>query len=116
MLPKKLAALLSSFALLHGPIVLFNTDKARCDALILLPTREIILVPLPKLSRSVAEKLCRHWLFYLRHQGVRERAVQPAYGRRGVVPPERVLSLLWTWVVHPVLETLGLDRIVSHYA
>ena len=115
MRPKQLSELLASFADSSGPVVSFNMDEVRCDALVLLPTGALFLLPLPTLSLNEAERLRSEWLFYLNPRRVRERASKSLFRETHTSRVEQILKWLWRRVVHPVLQSLGLDRVVSHY-
>ncbi|VDC05863.1 unnamed protein product [Peniophora sp. CBMAI 1063] len=98
----------------RDPVVFLNVAPARCDALILVG-REIRLVELPDLTQTCAESMRALWNAQLAQHGVRQRGHRAMSWARGA-DNERassmkgVLSWLWTSVVHPILQSLGLVR------
>ena len=104
-----------------GPVVLINTHETRCDALIIVADLEVIHVPLP-FSLKQAQELQRSMNQLLRNAGVRKRdkRVAPIVTTESV--PDggfgNILSILWTSVVKPVLDTLAysVSRVCWSYA
>ncbi|VDB90053.1 unnamed protein product [Peniophora sp. CBMAI 1063] len=108
MRPMKLAAIVPPSVSLHGPVVFINVDQVRCDAIIFAADRSISIVALPELSLEKTEKLRSLWQSYLHQQHVRERAAVPRTQHRTAnVSALRVLSYLWGWAMHPILDALG---------
>ncbi|KAG8724014.1 hypothetical protein FRC11_002228, partial [Ceratobasidium sp. 423] len=92
----------------HGPIVLINCHEEHCDALLILPHQsDITHLSLPEFTEKKARNARTEIEMSLRRRGLRER------GFRVKQDPEqkdrfgRVLAILWTSVVKPVLDFLG---------
>ncbi|VDC07753.1 unnamed protein product [Peniophora sp. CBMAI 1063] len=111
MRPKKLAALIPPLSHSGGYTVFIHIDVARCDALVLHQDGSIVAVPLRKLSLGMAEKLRANWKRYLQQQGVRaaRMAAVPIDRLPKGCKPSTILGHLWRWIVHPVLQALGID-------
>ncbi|VDB83404.1 unnamed protein product [Peniophora sp. CBMAI 1063] len=111
MRPKRFSAISSSLTLLSGPVVFINAYGKRCDAVVMFPNRSPISVALSELTLVEAEKLRSVWSAYLRQRNVRERATSfvsdddDVDGLDG--PVVRMLEYTWTWVVSPILGSLG---------
>ncbi|KZV68454.1 TPR-like protein [Peniophora sp. CONT] len=109
---KKLADLLPSSTLLDGPVILMNMDSTQCSALIISPNGSIATLALPELTLEKAEALRSQWQLYLHQQCVRERGSIANCHRPhskntpGVV---HILSCIWRWIVHPILQSLNLS-------
>ncbi|KAG9317751.1 hypothetical protein JVU11DRAFT_1969 [Chiua virens] len=92
-----------------GPVVILNTAKSRCDALIVLADVEnAIHVPLPNFTfdRSKGlQDLLRSLLGPSRIVPCDERVGQSVVRRR--ISWESLLSILWNGIVKPVLDALG---------
>ncbi|KAI0032988.1 CHAT domain-containing protein, partial [Vararia minispora EC-137] len=96
----------------HGPAIIVNVHPSRCDALIIFGSAQpIIHVPLPKLSYPLAEQmrsLCDEIppILACEHEfPASARAIKPA--RANVVSPiAKVLEMLWSLVVDPILEKI----------
>ncbi|VDC02451.1 unnamed protein product [Peniophora sp. CBMAI 1063] len=114
MRPKQLTDLVASpaFRRLSATAVVFiNVAEASCDALALSKDGSVKLVQLPALSLKRAEKLRSLWTVHVGLRRGHRRGEMP----RAVVRNRhihsiyvRILSLLWSWVVHPILQELGL--------
>ncbi|VDC00821.1 unnamed protein product [Peniophora sp. CBMAI 1063] len=113
LLPKKLSALLASSTPFSGATVFINTDRTRCDALLLLPNGDITTLALPDLSLTKAEKLRTQWTAYLTQERVRERATSAQYRPQSssAMSPHGILGCLWRWIVGPILKALKADII-----
>ena len=112
--PKTLAQLLK--AAQFGPVVYINVHKSRCDALILTPGHnEVILVPLERLSHDRALKLRDSLRSSLLAGNIRMRETRAS---SAVVLPGAssgfvgILFKLWEMIAKPVLDSLALH--VSH--
>ncbi|KAK0234516.1 CHAT domain-containing protein [Armillaria nabsnona] len=104
--PKKLATLKNAAKL--GPVVLVNTYRVRCDALILIPgLDEVVHIPLKNFSYRKAEILHKQLNKSLSDFGVRTRASRPAYGSSNKDVFVTVLKELWSCIVKPVLDSLA---------
>ncbi|CAE6405431.1 unnamed protein product [Rhizoctonia solani] len=108
--PKKASELVKSAQ--SGPVVVINVHKSRCDALILLPNAtEILHVPLPNLYERKTLNL--HVPFEILPRSPDN--LDELEGFRGVRPKvakdqyESMLADLWTCVVKPILEALGIS-------
>ena len=92
-----------------GPVVIFNVDETRCDALALIyGIREPLHITLENFSLVQAEQLQKALqsnLLEQRDAGDGERAGHRA--RTNITLMEFVLKELWYKVIHPVLEALG---------
>ncbi|VDC01234.1 unnamed protein product [Peniophora sp. CBMAI 1063] len=109
MRPKPFKAFLPSLKCIRGQVVFINTDKSRCDALVLSPSGEIILVPLPQLSLQRASELRTQWIVLLREHSARARGMAPSQlSHDSSTPLHRILERIWTWIVGPVLQALKL--------
>ncbi|KAF8604310.1 TPR-like protein [Ceratobasidium sp. AG-I] len=105
MQPRKSAELIQ--AAKSGPVVVFNVHDTRCDALVLLPnSQEVTHVPLPSFSLQKAAMAYKQMTHSLQRKGVRERGVRVGQAQRKDVF-ESILSLLWSDVAQPVLQSLG---------
>ena len=115
-------------------MVIINVHWTRCDALILSPGGMISFVELSKLSSDDATTLRSLWASEVSHN--RERGPQLSTTHPTREGPElqqisqggrnhrhsgriddddntfhRLLEHLWTWIVDPILQTLGItDR------
>lgn len=86
-----------------GAVVLINTHKIRCDALVILPHSEsIVHVPLPGLSYDKADQ-ARSQLAALPHSEISGNMDLS----RGEELFESILNMLWIDVVKPVLDAVG---------
>ena len=92
-----------------GPVIIFNVDETRCDALALITgINEPLHIPLDNFSSVDAEKL---WSKL--QSNIKQREVEDVDRAGGPRPfPTKpfmalVLKDLWYKVVHPVLEALG---------
>ncbi|KAF8600644.1 hypothetical protein BDV93DRAFT_587771 [Ceratobasidium sp. AG-I] len=104
MCPKRTAELMAASR--HGPVVVINVHKGRCDALILHPhTDEITHVPLPNVSHmSLVDLQCHMW--ELTSRGIAER--RPEFHQEAPEEPlESILSALWHSIVKVVLNSMG---------
>ncbi|KAG8707101.1 hypothetical protein FRC08_000690 [Ceratobasidium sp. 394] len=91
-------------------VVALNVHMRRCDALALLPnSASIVHVPLPLLSDQVAHNLQGRLVNSLRGANYRHSQRRPVYPETDSNDEfEDVMGELWTIVVKPVLEKLGL--------
>ncbi|KAI0035772.1 CHAT domain-containing protein, partial [Vararia minispora EC-137] len=107
LLPLKMEQLQGAAA--SGPIVILNVHKLRCDALILLGSGHGLRhVPLPKLSTDVVKALRKQFVRCLQVAAARTRSRGVYHGleKQSGNKFSRILSILWTHVVHPVLIEL----------
>ncbi|KZV67265.1 hypothetical protein PENSPDRAFT_59599 [Peniophora sp. CONT] len=107
--PKPLSAMLPFSELSNGYIVFINVDRTRCDALVLTPSGGITPVALPDLSQDRATRLRSLWIRGLCNEDVRERAAvawSDIHDDSG--SPARLLELMWKWIVHPILLSMGI--------
>ncbi|KAJ6626076.1 CHAT domain-containing protein [Mycena sp. CBHHK59/15] len=79
----------------EGPVILVNVNSSRCDAIILFPTHDPLLVPLPDAASDFLDNLSSQLLDALA-SGSDRRA-------KKMVP---ILRDLWRAVVRPVVEHL----------
>ncbi|KAF8548447.1 hypothetical protein OG21DRAFT_1423050 [Imleria badia] len=99
-----------------GPVVILNSAKSRCDALIVLADLDhVIHVPLPSFTfqrsrglQNMVERLLGHDRAI--HSDDREGDRAPLHG----VSWEALLSTLWNNIVKPVLDALAFS--VCHFA
>jgi len=105
--PAPLAELLPAEA--HGPVVIVNVSRHRCDALI-VTSAGVRTVPLPSLSlAAVARQTARYLDAYTRLTGT--GAIQAPGGTEQEDPDQAlsgVLEWLWDAVAEPVLGELGI--------
>ena len=114
--PPNTADLLSSIPS-DGPVIIFNVDESRCDALALISgINKPLHIPLENLSLAAAEQLQS----MLQSNLLKQREIENG-GRAGGPRPfsmfpfmEFILKELWVKIVHPVLEALGLVGSISH--
>ncbi|KAF8181727.1 TPR-like protein [Mycena galopus ATCC 62051] len=111
LLPRTITEL--SKAAQHGPVVILNVSKTRCDALALMPGRneEVLHIQLDDFKPKDAESQAKSLDNLVYHRGRSERLV----GRRDKQqdPEEEFanhLSELWFRVVKPVLEGLAIKN------
>ncbi|KAJ7440889.1 TPR-like protein [Mycena latifolia] len=111
LLPKLISEL--SQAAKMGPVVLLNTSRYSCDALILIPDLEgeIIHIPLLDFTLDQAEDLSIALGSLVRGAARGDRL---SASREGELPPDkefsRILSALWMKIVKPVLNGLTLTN------
>ncbi|VDC07772.1 unnamed protein product [Peniophora sp. CBMAI 1063] len=113
MLPKKLPSLLPSSMRFGGPVVFINTDRVRCDALILLADGTVKVVALPDLSSDKATDLRSQWASYLDLHDARERGTlrdtpRTDHHAEKAISPRHILGRIWGWIVRPILEGLAI--------
>jgi tetratricopeptide (TPR) repeat protein len=111
--PKRFAVL--ARAATSGPVVMVNAARSRCDALVLLPSSDIIHVPLPHFSYDRASKMRSDLIQYLRDIGVRgfdneERhynsASRKAKAKGKTVGLKTIIQDLCYHVVEPILQKI----------
>ncbi|KZV59436.1 hypothetical protein PENSPDRAFT_595468, partial [Peniophora sp. CONT] len=111
---KKLSALVSSSTSLNGDVAFLNMRRSRCHALIIRADCAATAVSLPKLSSRRAGKLRSQWLSYIEQHNARERGMVKAPPRNRChlndISAARILGRIWRWIVHPVLQALGLNE------
>ena len=120
----------------HGPMVLLNVSKSSCDALIVTfrgvehaplhpqSTQEHVVLLAELLRISVTDFpsfTIHHKLSFKTLLGATQTSGEIMHGRRHEIPLESaddvlrcVLSLLWEWVVHPVIRHLKLEVRIFH--
>jgi hypothetical protein len=107
LLPKTISEL--SQAAQGGPVVILNLSDDRCDALILVPTLDVIHIFLPDFTLKDAEKLSQSLHELVHHRGRNDRLLGQ---REGCVNQEdefaHILSELWIKLVKPVLNGLSI--------
>ncbi|KAF8602257.1 hypothetical protein BDV93DRAFT_444518 [Ceratobasidium sp. AG-I] len=103
--PKKAQELM--LAATSGPVVVFNIDETRCDALIIKPAHsEILHVPLAHFSYKKAVSRSGQWVNLVRSRNVNERAfIKPM--PKSDDEFSMTLAAVWAEVVKPVLDILG---------
>ena len=106
LLPKTLSQL--QFAAHSGPVVVLNTSKIQCDALILMPDLDDVLhLPLPDFTFKQAQEL-QHSLKFVLDNGRAAKLVHIDGQPRDINTEfEKILSKLWLHVVKPVLDILA---------
>ncbi|CAA7262049.1 unnamed protein product [Cyclocybe aegerita] len=109
--PPNAEALLGRLSL-DGPLVIFNLNEARCDALALISGADIpLLIPLERFSLQKAVELRNSLRLYLSAHGVRMREDDRGGHVVPVLPKNpaifAVLRVLWEDVVKPILEAIG---------
>ncbi|VDC05869.1 unnamed protein product [Peniophora sp. CBMAI 1063] len=112
-LPKRLPALLATMEAVQGPVILINVDVSRCDAFVILPQGEIVLVPLPQLTLKEADALLELWRNRLsvcigRSRGMIQSRIDEGYKSAFTL----MLRRLWTCIVFPILNALDLASFV----
>jgi tetratricopeptide (TPR) repeat protein len=80
-----------------GPVIAVNVSRHRCDALILTPTGEVEVCPLPDLSRADATARANQLI----------DATRPG-GEGSAADLREVLTWLWNVVAEPVLSHLDI--------
>ncbi|KAJ7114341.1 CHAT domain-containing protein [Mycena epipterygia] len=107
LLPKTISEL--SQAAQGGPVVILNLSADRCDALILVPTLDVIHIFLPDFTLKDAEKLSQSLHELVHHRGRNDRLLGQ---REGSMNQEdefaHILSELWIKLVKPVLNGLSI--------
>ncbi|KAF8604318.1 hypothetical protein BDV93DRAFT_555591 [Ceratobasidium sp. AG-I] len=107
--PREASELLQ--AALSGAVVVINVHEFSCDALVLRPnSQDVMHVPLPGFSYAKASTAYNQLNRLLGRKGIRERGFQTENPQRGC-EFESILSLLWSDVVQPVLESLNYLRV-----
>ncbi|KAF8580721.1 hypothetical protein K439DRAFT_284242 [Ramaria rubella] len=118
LLPKSYATL--SAAAMNGPIVILIPDKvsSNCDALIVRYCKDPIHVPLPEFTLHTAKRLIRlirtlpnASLPLAREARTMIRKLPGAGNADGIF--RTVLSTLWKFVAHPILQALNLKKTPS---
>ncbi|KAA1472340.1 hypothetical protein DENSPDRAFT_821087 [Dentipellis sp. KUC8613] len=109
--PRRIAALRA--AARSGPIVVLNVWGPSCDAIILQQTGRVIHVPLDDLAEKNIQKLYEDLSGLLRNTGVLMRGSKGVFGLGWSGGLDKVLSVLWTAIVRPVLQALQLPVIES---
>ncbi|KAJ7465640.1 CHAT domain-containing protein [Mycena latifolia] len=109
LLPKLISEL--SHAANIGPVVLLNTSRFHCDALILMPglEDEVMHVPLPDFTLDQVQHLTEALGSLVRGAARSERL--DGFREGGLLPDEEfswILSVLWMKIVKPVLNQLTL--------
>jgi tetratricopeptide (TPR) repeat protein len=95
----------------HGPVVVINIAKQRCDALALIAgIEDVIHIPLPDVTFERIEELRSVLKDQLYSQGVRmrgERAAQKWTDEGNGDDCTDILSELWNRLIKPVLDSLA---------
>ncbi|KAA1472319.1 hypothetical protein DENSPDRAFT_778023 [Dentipellis sp. KUC8613] len=107
--PKRLPELQK--ATRSGHIVLLNVAMQNCSALVLSPdSKEVMHVPLPRLSYQLAETLKNNLRSVLDASHTRARSSRPYIpGARKDGNLAHILSIIWKTIVKPVLDRLGFE-------
>ncbi|CAE6450583.1 hypothetical protein ACGC1H_003968 [Rhizoctonia solani] len=111
--PMKVAGLVR--AARHGPIVVVNCHKERCDALLILPGQtDIKHIPLPNFNSDKAQHAQAELKYSLQSMGLSQRGGQRRPMAEEDEQPEfgSVLAVLWNDVVKPILDALGLTNCI----
>lgn len=109
--PPKVSSILAGLP--HdGPVVIFNVEENRCDALALLSgTKSTLHIPLPNFSQEMAVKLSKDLHLYLNENHIRmrdaDRSTIPILKRGHEAGIHKILRVLWTCVIKPILDALG---------
>ncbi|KAG8727279.1 hypothetical protein FRC11_013566, partial [Ceratobasidium sp. 423] len=93
----------------NGPIVVINCHDTGCEALLILPGQDDIQhLPLPNFTKKQAQTVRLELGASLRRKGLRQHGVKIRLppGFKNTI--DSVLLTLWTDVVKPVLDFLGL--------
>ncbi|VDB88490.1 unnamed protein product [Peniophora sp. CBMAI 1063] len=111
--PKALSSLLLPREVASSPVVLFNVSSRRCDALIVAAEGGITTVALPELTLQRAMKLRALWAAHLDTENVRQRGMSsgPQLLRGSSRTAGLLLERVWTWIVEPVTEALGIRKL-----
>ncbi|KAI0031651.1 CHAT domain-containing protein [Vararia minispora EC-137] len=104
LLPKKLAELVPAAG--ARPVVLVNTHKSRCDAIILHSSDHVVHVPLPKMYHGTASQMRSRLVGVLDRAGVRDRGALWSSRSKSDDTLHWVLENLWKLVVSPVLQAM----------
>ncbi|KAH9480061.1 hypothetical protein JR316_0006658 [Psilocybe cubensis] len=104
----------------NGPVIAVNINKFRCDALVILPGQEnIVLIPLDNFSSSEAYGLMGTMKSLIRratrargsNRGPRKRSpLTPKTSQDPEVIFSGLLAKLWTGVVKPILDGIGFAK------
>ncbi|KAF6765443.1 TPR-like protein [Ephemerocybe angulata] len=114
-----------------GFVIVVNIDEHSCDAIVLVVGLDPLHIPLPNFSLEKANKYRSDLKADLERQGLRireeeggasssadfpARPIKPAFpmGRRGTNAVRGVLRGLWTDVVEPILNKIGLSKVEQH--
>ena len=113
--PKKCADIIRDLPE-EGTSVIINIHEDRCDALALVAgANEPMHIPLPKFSYKEAECLAKGLQDYLHHCGVISRKIMLLKDSNNPsvcgIDLADVLSVLWSKVVLPILESLRLNLV-----
>jgi tetratricopeptide (TPR) repeat protein len=96
-----------------GPVVILNIAKTKCEALALLPgSEDVIHIPLPNISAERVTQLRDELKDQLFSSGIRmrdTRAAKRVIDEADEASCKRVLAELWSNLVKPVLDSLGLS-------
>ncbi|KAG8778601.1 hypothetical protein FRC12_024915 [Ceratobasidium sp. 428] len=107
MLPRK--AHILKKAATRGPVVVINTQKARCDALILAPDHDDVMhVPLVRLNQEALGRLRGNMVALIGHRGDEDkpRGVKRHRSSESAQDKLNLLKVLWSDVVEPILSAL----------
>ncbi|KAJ7477682.1 CHAT domain-containing protein [Mycena latifolia] len=114
LLPKPISELSPAASI--GPVVLLNTSRYSCDALILMPGLgdEVMHVPLPDFTLDQAQHFTEALGSLVRGSARSDRLDAR---REGGLPPDeefsRILSVLWMKIIKPVLDGLAFTNPLS---
>ncbi|EUC62778.1 aromatic di-alanine and TPR containing protein, putative, partial [Rhizoctonia solani AG-3 Rhs1AP] len=101
--PIKVARLIGSTG--HGPIIVINCDKDRCDALIILPGEsDVSNLSLPDFSANKARDARSMIESSLKRQGLRERGVRVRQELGVTEGFKSALGMIWNDLVKPTLD------------
>jgi tetratricopeptide (TPR) repeat protein len=92
-----------------GPVVLINAYMARCDALILQHQGTIVHVPFEKTDYKFVEQMQSQLAISLREFGRSSRGIPGSDEEQPMIILDHILGALWSRIVKPVLEKLGVS-------
>ena len=92
-----------------GPVVLINAYMEHCDALILQRQGTIVHIPFEKTDYSFVEKMRSQLAISLRESNFRSRGISSSNEEQSMIVLDSVLGALWTRIVKPVLEGIGVS-------
>jgi TPR repeat protein len=89
----------------EGPVVIVNVSTIRCDALIVMPSTEVVVVPLPKVTAKQADAVANRYLTDLTAAGQPGASFLDREQARHTL--HDTLEWLWDAIAEPVITALG---------
>ncbi|KAJ6587524.1 CHAT domain-containing protein, partial [Mycena vulgaris] len=101
----------------HGPIVILNSHKDHCDAIVLLrPTSDTLHIPLPDVLVDSLKTTKTHLRAIIHGRNVRsiEFQISRLVGKReGQLDMKKLLDWIWTCIVNPIYIAMEANGIIS---